>query len=369
MEGVSAEMRFIATITCQFRRLLHNSPGSLVVSPLMPTFPILLFGMPRSGTSWIGKILDSHPDTLYRHEPDAGGALAALPLGAAPAEADRYREVVNGFVRRLPAMRSAKVASTLPLFKKRYYSDFEFAWQRGAVWLSKLGDRVVRDFPVMAPSPYGKGVEPRIVWKSVESLLRLGVIVGALERCRAIILVRHPCGYVASQLRGESLGSFLQNDQTSEDYGVFSILLDSVHARRRGLTIEALKELEPIERFAWNWVLHHEIAFQDTEGVADCIRMRYENFCEEPVERARELFAFCELPWASETKAFIRASTSTHEDGYYSVFKDPHRAATRWKRELSAAQVARIYGVVRQSSLVELYPDDSPEVRSAIPST
>ena len=32
--------------------------------------PILLFGAPRSGTSWLGRILDSHPDTLMRHEPD-----------------------------------------------------------------------------------------------------------------------------------------------------------------------------------------------------------------------------------------------------------------------------------------------------------
>ena len=32
--------------------------------------PILLFGMPRSGTTWLGKIFDSHPQVLYRHEPD-----------------------------------------------------------------------------------------------------------------------------------------------------------------------------------------------------------------------------------------------------------------------------------------------------------
>ena len=41
---------------------------------------ILLFGQPRSGTTWIGKIFDSHPDTLYRHEPDSGSALKSIPL-------------------------------------------------------------------------------------------------------------------------------------------------------------------------------------------------------------------------------------------------------------------------------------------------
>ena len=33
--------------------------------------PILILGAPRSGTTWLAKIIDSHPDVLYRHEPDA----------------------------------------------------------------------------------------------------------------------------------------------------------------------------------------------------------------------------------------------------------------------------------------------------------
>src|SRR6185312_4530492 len=40
---------------------------------------ILIFGLPRSGTTWIGKLFDSHPDTLYRHEPDSVRRLS-MPL-------------------------------------------------------------------------------------------------------------------------------------------------------------------------------------------------------------------------------------------------------------------------------------------------
>jgi len=31
---------------------------------------ILILGSPRSGATWLAKIFDSHPDILYRHEPD-----------------------------------------------------------------------------------------------------------------------------------------------------------------------------------------------------------------------------------------------------------------------------------------------------------
>ena len=32
---------------------------------------VMLVGSPRSGTTWMAKIIDSHPQVLYRHEPDS----------------------------------------------------------------------------------------------------------------------------------------------------------------------------------------------------------------------------------------------------------------------------------------------------------
>lgn len=45
-------------------------PADLVnVHGVLPR-KLVVLGSPRSGTTWLGKIFDSHPDVLYLHEPD-----------------------------------------------------------------------------------------------------------------------------------------------------------------------------------------------------------------------------------------------------------------------------------------------------------
>lgn len=92
---------------------------------------ILLFGMPRSGTTWIGKIFDSHPDTLYRHEPDSWGLLNEVPILAPVEAADQYRPTVHRFIESLPRMRYTKVSASLPLVPKNYYSIHRYSFGCG----------------------------------------------------------------------------------------------------------------------------------------------------------------------------------------------------------------------------------------------
>jgi hypothetical protein len=54
--------------------------------------------MPRSDTSWIGKIFNNHPNTPYRHGPNSGRALKAMSLIAPLADADKYRPIAVPFV-------------------------------------------------------------------------------------------------------------------------------------------------------------------------------------------------------------------------------------------------------------------------------
>ena len=76
--------------------------------------------MPRSGTTWLGKIFDSHPAVLYRHEPDTWQRLTDVPIVAGRASRPIHEARLQAFVESLPAMRADRVCGKRPLFPKSY---------------------------------------------------------------------------------------------------------------------------------------------------------------------------------------------------------------------------------------------------------
>lgn len=320
--------------------------------------PILLFGMPRSGTTWIGKIFDSHPDTLYRHEPDSWGLLNAIPLMAPIELVEQYRPLVKEFCDRLPGMGLTKVAASTPIFPKSYYSPLRYELFRLSVFVAKAAAKLLGEQPVPSLIRTGDRAHVRLVWKSIESTGRLGVIERALQPCHAIHITRHPCGYVASVLRGESQKRFTSDVTSSEDLGVLQSGLDTATARQHGLTLEAMKAMHPTERLAWRWVLFNAKAMQDIAGESNAMTLRYEDVCRDPIAISRQLFAFAGLPWHAQTERFVGLSTAKDVGRYYSVMKDPLKASTRWKNELPKADIDRIYAVVAGTQPGNLYGGD-----------
>jgi hypothetical protein len=320
--------------------------------------PILLFGMPRSGTTWLGKIFDSHSRTLYRHEPDTFEPLADLPLLADPGDVERHRERLQRYLIEVVEMRSERVCAKQPIFPKAYSSGAGHSLHRFGALASKAAGRLGVELPVPgAGAPRGDEAW-RLVWKSIESLGRLGLLLGAYGDARAVQILRHPCGFVASVLRGEAAQRFTHGG-AAEDWGIFAMLCATPQAQRRGLTLEALQRLTPSERLAWRWVLYNEKASEDSAASGRCRRLYYEELCAEPLRVTQELFRGCELDWDEQTARFLHDSTSNAKGDYYSVFKDPLESAWKWRKELPGEDVERVLAVVAQSELGAAYLGES----------
>src|SRR5258707_4316970 len=85
---------------------------------------IFIFGAPRSGTTWLGKIFDSHPDVLYRHEPDITSPAEGLPWFVPLDDIGRHLPVARDYLEQLVQHRSVKSVRPRPMLAKRHQGPY-----------------------------------------------------------------------------------------------------------------------------------------------------------------------------------------------------------------------------------------------------
>lgn len=318
---------------------------------------ISVVGMPRSGTTWVGKIFDSHPLTIYRHEPDSGGRLGEIPYAPNVENFNHYAATINDFVASLLTARSARVAGKTPVFPKIYYTPMQRMLKRGSVAASGIGARLFGDFRVQEFINSAALTHSPVVWKSIESVTRLGVLARVLPNATFIHLARHPCGFIASNLRGKTLkpSDFSGHKDGAEDFSMLQLLLNTDVGRANGATLNDLRNMSPVERQAWRWYVSTEKALKDIEGLPNCLTVLYEDVCRNPMEMTRRMFNFANLNWNAQTEEFIAASTSRQKSAYYSVFKNPLQSANRWREQLPNSTIDSIFAVVGRTGAGNLY--------------
>src|SRR5689334_15238758 len=173
---------------------------------------LFVLGAPRSGTTWIAKIFDSHPDVLYRHEPDIQIREARIPTVCNKKEIYQYRDLAQSYINKLVNIRSLKTAGSLPIFHKNFIPRFS-----QIVRSSLLCGLHFADFSTEAewlrrtsiPDCLSQGSEcaaPTLVIKSVSARGRARLFAEALPEAKIVFVVRHPFGQIESTVRGIELG-------------------------------------------------------------------------------------------------------------------------------------------------------------------
>jgi hypothetical protein len=317
---------------------------------------VMLFGLPRSGTTWLAKVFDSHPDVLYRHEPDTVWRGKHLPVWPPAAPPPALLAETRAYLERLLTTRTLKTMGSRPLFPKAYRGAvaerLRGALIEGLRVVEHLGGRrLAGGVPIpdwVAAAAWGRIT---LAFKSVSSPTRLGLFARALPGCRIIYTLRHPCGQVASMRRGERLGMF-------ENELDFEWLLAGPEAKAHGLDVARFARWPLLERLAWQWLVLNERALADLAGHPAARIVRHADLARAPLARAGELLAFAGLSVPPETAAFIRRSTEHAGDtGYYRVFRNAAAESDKWRRELDADEQARIWAVVRHSHLAAFWPE------------
>lgn len=309
---------------------------------------ILVLGYPRSGTTWLAKIFDSHPCVMYRHEPDE---LMPPAPGLQPAQQ----------IREWLLQRGLRVAAKRPHFRKSWRpAPLAEGWQMIATTLALA--QLVSVFP---PSVKRMGIPDLVVptrWDSVRAAIKLvnwdgSAAAQTMPDARCVFILRHPCGQIASVMAGLATRQFGgQSDATDE---AVDLQAGAALAQREGIDAAGFAKLPDAARHAWNWRAFNEPAVEGLRGLPNARVVVYEDLCRRPEAVSRELYSFAGLDWHEQTAAFLGTSTrqTNASGGYFDVFRSSGVVADRWRQTMSAADQDAVRTVLSTSSLARCWPD------------
>lgn len=297
---------------------------------------IFIFSSPRSGSTWLAKAFDSHPDTLYLHEPDIvdrGNDLVPHWFAGA---SHGYEEAASQYLSRLAGNRSLRTVGTRPVFRKRYRGEMGRHLHTGLIYagkaLEKAGFRAIGE-RIAVPDLIKPGSAPRIVMKSVSALGRVEVFLKS-AKISPVLLIRHPCAFVNSYLRGQEMGLMPPPRP-----------LGHLLHTRSGRRFKASADNDDVAKhLAWEWLLANceaHAAISEAGGII----LRYEDLAGSPESELRSLFSRLDLEWSDSTGDFLKASSSGN-GSYYSLARDPVAAVNKWRSSMDARHVETVRNIV-----------------------
>jgi hypothetical protein len=233
-----------------------------------------IHGAPRSGTTWLGELFNSHEHVAYRYQPFFSYA---------------FRGRINECSTAGEMRRS---------FDDLLLTDDEFVCQTGSARLAKSSPQ------------FAKGAPTHLVYKEVRFHDLIKPIIAALPDAKYIGIVRDPLSVLESWLgaprefkpewsiRTEWRWAPLKNAGLAENWFGY----------------ERWKQLAG---------LYLELAARDRERFRI---VRYEEIVAAPVPTVESLFRFCGLQMGEQTVRFIADSTTGNDDeDPYGVFRSTHR--------------------------------------------
>ena len=312
---------------------------------------IFIFSLSRSGSSWLGKIFDSHPDVFYLHEPDIEDrGLDLLPYWFEETPKPTEVEGARRYLKRLENARSLRATGTRPFFSKHYRGSTSEHLRRVLIYGAKASERMGLVRPanhIHIPDFHDRASPQIMVIKSVTAHGRADAFLRAADsEFKPVLLLRDPRAYVSSMVRGSKTGMM-------ESPPGLGRLLKTRAARRIGLTPSSLELKDDIELHAWTWLLANMEAEAAIRAAGGTI-IKYELLGADALTEAKVLFKKMSLEWAPETAKFLQWSAES-EGEYYSVFRDPTKTMHRWRDELSYNAISRIENIVKHDPIGQSY--------------
>ena len=259
--------------------------------------PVAIFGVPRSGTSWLGQLFNSSPNVAYRYQPLFSYA----------------------FKNRL-SLHSGKAEIEL------FHADL----------LQTQDDFVLQKKNVSGNSgvEFAKGEITHLVWKEVRYLHLIEHLLTNSD-LKVIGIIRNPFAVIHSWFRAPK-----EFDTT------WDLMTEWKYAR--------LKNQNKPEEFYGlvKWIEAHAMFTKLASVYSGRFTIvKYEELVANPETELQRLFSFAGIPFTEQSRKFITESTSSASADPYGVHRLQMDVAA-WKKEMSQELIALIQHELEQCKLV-----------------
>jgi len=259
---------------------------------------LAIHSAPRSGSTWLGEIINSHPNVKYAFQPLFSYCLKGfLSEESTLEEIDSFFERLSSTNDEFITQKQQRIAGTLPQFEK-------------SPAVTHLVYKEVRYHHIL------------------ENLLRQD------ENIRAIFLIRDPIEVMSSWIAAP------REFDPSWDVDAELLSGGSKNQSRK-------EEFYGLEKWAECTKLFEQL--NKAQGSRTRI-VRYSELKHSPLDVAQDIFAFCDLDMCDQTVQFLSESTRREVEGDYSVFRGAGETRQA-KQILHPSQLERIRTFVTDSGL------------------
>jgi sulfotransferase family protein len=310
--------------------------------------PLLVVGVPRSGTTWVARVLAQNVGTGYIEEPDNQfrfpyALRVKRRLGRGEYPALEIEESAPGYeLLWARALSTGQGPLTLSERVRRRLAGRLLDSARAEEVSATIAGRSPQSVRLRAAErlavperPPGDAID--LVAKSVYAQLSLEWIAARFE-LTAVIVLRHPLNVLSSWRRMQWL------DRTRND------MLDELDPKARRELAAKLgvaqlsSHASPLARAAWLFGVLTSSLLATAERRPEWHVVAHEQLCEQPHEAFRELFASLGLTW-TQAAGDLLDELNRPGDGY-EVARVAEELPDAWRSRLSSAEAEEALDVL-----------------------
>ncbi len=297
--------------------------------------PILVTGIHRSGTTWIGKMLSTSPDVVYIHEP-SNPCISKMFPGICSAKFSYWYEYITN--------------DNELNYRRSIHNTLNFNYDLNQQILNNTCFRdLKRTFQEYWHFHQSKSKKLTPLIKDPFTLFSAEWLAKEFDM-NVLVSVRHPAAFISSIKRLDwnyDFSHFLQQPLLMKDH-LYPFEEEMIEYSRKPTTL--------IEQGCLIWKIIYTTVNQYIKKHPDWIYIRYEDIAREPIPNFANIFSQLKLNFSESVKNTVKEYCQAEKSAkklsgeYYLAKFDSKSNTANWKNKLTPSEIKQIRNNVESVS-------------------